>query len=63
MINMNKITPFTITTFVIGIICIVGTMDIYFNWQLITALIAVITGGVILFGLFMVLLSIMSLFL
>jgi len=60
---MNKVTPFTIATFLIGLIFLVGTMHFYFQWNLIAALITTIAGGFILFGLFMLMLCIMSLFL
>lgn len=60
---MNKITCFTMTSFLIGLFLSVATMHFYFHWQLIPALTALVTGGFLLFSLFMFLLALMSLFL
>jgi len=51
------------TSFLIGLFLSVATMHFYFHWQLIPALTALVTGGFLLFSLFMFLLALMSLFL
>ncbi len=60
---MNKPTCFTWTTLIVGLLFFVGTMQFYFHWQWAPAITAMIAGGFLLFGLFMFMLVLMSLFL